>query len=79
MPSNNNDNNDDINYLFGGMLREARRLAGLSQQKLAERLGITRGYISHTENGLTRPTLPMCRRLLDAADCVFEISYRRKS
>jgi transcriptional regulator with XRE-family HTH domain len=37
---------------FGGMLRTARKDAGLTQQDLAERVGLTRTSITNVESGL---------------------------
>lgn len=38
-------------------LREAREKAGISQEKLAERAGLHRTYISQLERGLKNPSL----------------------
>ena len=42
---------------FAETLREARNLAGISQEKLAERAGLHRTYISQLERGLKSPSL----------------------
>jgi len=50
-------------------LRSCRRLAGLSQQELAERTGLTVRMIGNLENGRTRRPFPnSLRRLADALD-----------
>jgi HTH-type transcriptional regulator, competence development regulator len=40
---------------FGERLREQRRMAGLSQRELAERIGLDFSYISKVENGRLPP------------------------
>lgn len=42
---------------FAETLRKARNLAGLSQEKLAERASLHRTYISQLERGLKSPSL----------------------
>jgi transcriptional regulator with XRE-family HTH domain len=42
---------------FAETLREARNLSGISQEKLAERAGLHRTYISQLERGLKSPSL----------------------
>jgi transcriptional regulator with XRE-family HTH domain len=49
------------------MLRDVRRRAGLSQQELAERAGLSRRGISDLERGARRkPYLATVRRLAEA-------------
>lgn len=55
---------------FGGVLREHRRAAGLSQEGLAHEAGLERTYISFLERGLRQPTLKVIialARALEAA------------
>ncbi|MBK1667619.1 hypothetical protein CKO28_06175 [Rhodovibrio sodomensis] len=47
---------DPINVAAGQRLKEARKLQGLSQQKLAQRLGITFQQIQKYERGANRMT-----------------------
>ena len=50
-------------------LKRHRLLAGLTQQELAEQLGITRQVVADYEAGRTAPRLPLARklsRILDA-------------
>ena len=42
---------------LGGKIRVARRAAGLSQETLAEQLGVKQSSISQWERGHTRPSL----------------------
>lgn len=46
-----------IKQAFGAELREARNAVGLSQEKLALRVGLDRTYISMLERGLRQPSL----------------------
>jgi transcriptional regulator with XRE-family HTH domain len=36
---------------FGGSLRAARERAGLTQEQVAQRLGLTQSFVSHVERG----------------------------
>src|SRR5262249_34894412 len=52
---------------FADLLRRHRRAAGLSQEELAERAGLSRSGISELERGLKRaPHHDTVRRLADA-------------
>ncbi len=44
---------------FGEMVRKRRRQAELSQEELAEKLGIHRTYMSFIERGIRNPSLLM--------------------
>lgn len=54
---------------FGRQLRDARLKAGLTQRQVAERLGVTQGYVSHIEQGIRSPSLPNCDALARAIGC----------
>ena len=41
----------DIDKIFGKILRKFRKKSGLTQEQLAEQLGISLKYISRIENG----------------------------
>ncbi|MFT8701455.1 MAG: helix-turn-helix transcriptional regulator [Acetobacter orientalis] len=47
----------DIRGLFGANVRRLRRAAGLSQEALAEQMGVDRAYISWIEAGRQNVTL----------------------
>lgn len=47
-------------------IAKARNDAGLSQQKLAERTGKTRGAVTQWESGKTRPRLPTLKKIAAA-------------
>ncbi len=43
---------------YGDLIREARERKGMSQDELAERLGVSASTISNMENSHHRPTIP---------------------
>jgi transcriptional regulator with XRE-family HTH domain len=51
---------------FGELLRELRKQAELSQERLAERSGLTVRSIGDLERGRTRPRRSSVRRLIAA-------------
>lgn len=48
------------------LLLEARKEAGLTQEELANRLGVDKGYISRIERGLTEPMVSTFYKLAAA-------------
>ena len=57
------------------MIREARLQAGLSQEGLAERIGVPRQSIARWERGAVEPGFDTVRRLLRS--CGFDVSLVR--
>jgi transcriptional regulator with XRE-family HTH domain len=53
---------------FGGVLRDYRQKAGISQEELAARAGVDRTYVSLLERGLRQPTLDSLFRLAKSLD-----------
>lgn len=54
-------------------LDEAMRMAGLTQEALADVLGITQPYVSRLERGAYQDIpLEMCRRIADVFGCAIE-------
>jgi transcriptional regulator with XRE-family HTH domain len=51
---------------FGTQLRTAREQAGLSQQELADKAGISVDSVQNWEQGRTRPRLPALGKLAQA-------------
>jgi len=52
--------------LLGQRIRAARQAAGLSQEKLAEMVGLTSQHISHTEVASTKISLPALVKIANA-------------
>lgn len=50
---------------FEGRLRQAREMAGLTQQDLAEKLGVTKNSISNYENGVSSPKWDILVKIFD--------------
>ena len=50
---------------LGERIRDARRAAGLSQEKLAERVGVTRQAVTKWENGQSAPSTENLLRLAE--------------
>jgi transcriptional regulator with XRE-family HTH domain len=59
----------------GEVIKEARLLAGLSQDGLAERIGVPRQSIARWERGTVEPGFDSVRRLLRS--CGFDVSLVR--
>ena len=58
-----------MNYiLLGKRIREERIKAGLSQETLAEMVGLSRQHISHTEGASTKISLPALIKVANALD-----------
>ena len=70
--------------LFGEIIREARQGAGLSLEKLAGRLGVTKVYVSDVERGMRKPfTQPRIEKVasilgLDAEELSRAAAKRRE-
>lgn len=58
-----------IDYsLIGGRIKQARREKGLTQEKLAECLHVSVGYISQLERGITKINLETLGKISEATD-----------
>lgn len=55
------------------ILLEARKKAGLTQEELAKRIGMDKGYISRVERGLTVPTVSTFYRIAAAMGFTVEL------
>ena len=62
----------------GGLLRRARRSAGMSQAELAFRAGVAQSVISAYEAGRRQLSLPTLAKLIDAAGCDLVVEIQRQ-
>jgi predicted nucleotidyltransferase/DNA-binding XRE family transcriptional regulator len=62
----------------GALLRRARKGAGLSQQDLAARAGVTQSVISAYESGSRQPAVPTLAALVDAAGYELVMDLRQQ-
>ena len=60
-----------------GLIREARTIAGLTQQELAERLGTKQSVISRWERGIEVPRVDTLARILQACGFEADLRFRR--
>jgi len=61
----------------GRLIREARRLGGLTQADLARRLGTTQSAVSNWERGRDTPRVDTLARILDACGFEADMTFRR--
>ena len=55
-------------YVIGQRIRKIRKAHGLSQEDLAEKVGISTTHMSHIETGNTKLSLPVFVALADALE-----------
>jgi len=58
-------------------LIQARLEKGLTQEKLAEKIGTKQSAISRLENGLANPSLSFLKRLAEGLDCQVSVRFER--
>ena len=61
----------------GHLIREARRLGGLTQADLARRLGTAQSAISNWERGRDTPRVDTLARILEACGFEADMTFRR--
>ena len=71
-------------YKIGQKVRKYRKAQGLSQEQLAERIGISVTHMSHIETGNTKLSLPVLVDIAEALDVktddlLFEVQSARKA
>jgi transcriptional regulator with XRE-family HTH domain len=59
----------DAGLAFGKVLRERRKQAGLTQEKLALEADVQRNYVSLIERGVHQPTINIIFKLAVALKC----------
>jgi Zn-dependent peptidase ImmA (M78 family)/transcriptional regulator with XRE-family HTH domain len=65
----------DILKLIGQRLKEARETCGFKQEEVAQKIGITREYLSLLENGKRNPPLRMLQKLAELYGCPVSYFY----
>jgi transcriptional regulator with XRE-family HTH domain len=63
--------------MLGEELRKVRERAGLTQEQLSFRAGLSRPYISQLERNLKSPTMDSLFRICDALDVSAAVVVRR--
>lgn len=59
-----------IDYiLIGNRIKEKRKSAGLTQEQLAEKIGVTVGYVSQCERGISKINLEKLSEICDVLKC----------
>jgi transcriptional regulator with XRE-family HTH domain len=61
----------------GLLIRESRRLGGLTQAELARRLGTSQSAVSNWERGLDTPRVDTLARILEACGFEADMTFRR--
>ena len=61
---------------IGGALRQARLAAGVSQERLAARIGMTRGNLARIEQGQTNVTLDSILRIATGLELKMNVTFR---
>lgn len=60
------ENVDEVAQAFGEFIRAQRRLANISQRKLAHASGMSDSYLSQVERGMYRPSAEIIKSLAEA-------------
>ena len=61
---------------FGEDLRKAREKANLSQDEVAERVGVTQAYVSYVEAGMRNITINRMNAFAEALGFELIVSFR---
>lgn len=61
------------NFYTGQMLRDVRKEAKITQAELANRLNVTKSYISRIENGLITPSITVFYSIIESLGMRVEI------
>lgn len=64
--------NTDISYILRNNIKSLRKKLGWSQEKLAEKTGVSAPYITQIENGIRTPSLDIVEKIAHA----FGVEYK---
>ncbi|MCM1451060.1 MAG: helix-turn-helix domain-containing protein [Clostridium sp.] len=64
---------DARNFYTGQILHDARKEVKMTQSQLAEKVNVTKSYISRLENGGIVPSVSMFYRIIDALGMRIEL------
>ena len=60
----------NIDYkLIGERIKRARKTKGITQENIAEKLGVSIGYVSQVERGITKISLDLLGAISGILDC----------
>ena len=60
----------NIDYkIIGERIKSERKIVGLTQELLAEKLGVTVGYVSQVERGITKISLDLLASISTILNC----------
>jgi transcriptional regulator with XRE-family HTH domain len=63
----------NVDYkLIGERIKKTRKLNGITQDVLAEKLGVSIGYVSQVERGITKISLDLLGAISSILDCDIE-------
>lgn len=54
---------------IGGRIKQRRKVMGITQEQLAERLSVTVGYVSQLERGISKANLDMLTEICTLLNC----------
>lgn len=58
-----------------GELKRLRKSKGLTQQQLADKIGVTRANISGIELGKSHPSVPLAKRIASVLECEWTLFF----
>lgn len=67
----------ELEFVLIEAILDQRTKKGLTQKKLAEKIGTKQSAIARFESGRANPTLSFIKKLSDALDVKLEVSARR--
>lgn len=65
--------NTHFNKRLGNTIRAIRQMRGLTQEQLAERVGLDKSYLGRLENGRRTTTLETIKRIADALNVNYAV------